>query len=253
MAAPPPDVSAFGDEVRAVLASALGEELVGVWFVGSIALGGYVAGESDVDIAAVCRGALGAAAKAALADRLSATTAHCPTRGLELTLYRSEVAASVSDEAAFELNVNGGPRMAREVRLSADGQPGFWYVLDRAIAHRRGVAISGPAASAVFADVDRARVLRALGASMRWHREHEKATLYSVLNACRAWRFAVDGALVSKIDGGEWALGRVHGPDRELIKIALDQQRSISSAEPDRNAVNQFVRQALSHLAKTST
>jgi Domain of unknown function (DUF4111) len=72
-----------------------------------------------------------------------------------------------------------------------------------------------------------------------------------VLNACRAWRFAVDGALVSKIDGGQWALGRTHGPEQELIKIALDMQRSIPAAELDRGAVKQFVWQALSHLTKT--
>jgi Domain of unknown function (DUF4111) len=70
-----------------------------------------------------------------------------------------------------------------------------------------------------------------------------------VLNACRAWRFAVDGALVSKIDGGQWALGRTHDPERELIKIALNKQRSIPAAELDRSAVKQFVRQALAHLA----
>jgi hypothetical protein len=30
--------------------------------------------------------------------------------------------------------------------------------------------------------------------SMRWHRDHEGATLYSVLDASRAWRFAAEDA-----------------------------------------------------------
>jgi hypothetical protein len=38
-------------------------------------------------------------------------------------------------------------------------------------------------------------------------------------------------------------------PERELIKIALNKQRSIPAAELDRSAVKQFVRQALAHLA----
>ena len=87
---------------------------------------------------------------------------------------------------------------------------------------------------------------------LRWGAERAPGE-YAVLNACRAWRFAVDGALVSKIEGGQWALGRVHDPERELIKIALDKQRSIFSAELDRDVVEQFVQQALSHLTKTST
>jgi streptomycin 3"-adenylyltransferase len=51
----------------------------------------------------------------------------------------------------------------------------------------------------------------------------------------------VDGALVSKIDGGQWALGRLTGPDRELVTIALDRQRCLPAAEPDTHAVRQFV------------
>ena len=43
---------------------------------------------------------------------------------------------------------------------------------------------------------------------MRWHREHEKATLYSVLNASRAWRFATENVLGSKLEGAAWARER---------------------------------------------
>jgi hypothetical protein len=43
---------------------------------------------------------------------------------------------------------------------------------------------------------------------MRWHREHELATLNSVLNASRAWRFAIEGVFGSKLGGAAWARGR---------------------------------------------
>ena len=46
--------------------------------------------------------------------------------------------------ADFEVNANGGPRMATAIHLDPDAESGFWYVLDRAIAHRSGVTISGP-------------------------------------------------------------------------------------------------------------
>ena len=48
---PPPDVAVFGNQVNTVLARIVGNDLVGAYFVGSVALGGYVPGESDVDIA----------------------------------------------------------------------------------------------------------------------------------------------------------------------------------------------------------
>jgi hypothetical protein len=216
----PADVAAFGRVTVAVLDSALPGELVGAYFVGSIALGGYVPGESDVDVVAVCRRAVPDATKRALADRLLEAAITCPARGLELTLYRSEVASSPTTNADFELNVNGGPRMERVVRLSAVGEPRFWYVLDRAVAQRSGVTLFGPPADEVFAATARHVVLQALIESVRWHREHEKATLYSVLNACRAWRFAEDDVLGSKLEGARWA--RLRWPVPTLIDAAVD-------------------------------
>jgi streptomycin 3"-adenylyltransferase len=126
-------------------------------------------------------------------------------------------------------------------------------VLHFAVCRRAGRLIGpGLSAAEVFGPVADDLVFAQLAMELRWGAEHVPGE-YAVLNACRAWRFAVDGALVSKIDGGQWALGRTQGPDRELVKIALDKQRSISSAELDRGVVEQFVQQVLSHLTKTST
>jgi hypothetical protein len=217
---PPEDAAAFGQDVAAILESTLQSELVGACFVGSVALGGYVTGESDIDIAAVCRGRLDQPTKKRLADRLLAVTMNCPARGLEFTLYRSEVASSPPSGADFEVNVNGGPRMARHVRLSSEDEPRFWYILDRAIAHRHGIGISGPHPGQVFSDAPRQLLLEVMGDSMRWHREHEKATLYSVLNGSRAWRFAVEDILGSKLEGARWARSRWRTP--ALIDAAVD-------------------------------
>ncbi|WP_080039080.1 aminoglycoside adenylyltransferase domain-containing protein [[Actinomadura] parvosata] len=43
-----------------------------------------------------------------------------------------------------------------------------------------------------------------------------------MLHACRAWRFAAEGALVSKIDGGRWALHRLPamGHERGRVRAA---------------------------------
>lgn len=217
---PPEDVVAFGQAVLTALGSVLTDELVGTYFVGSIALGGYVSGQSDLDIVAVTRHHVDDETRTALAERLVETTVDCPARGLEFTLYRAEVASSPATDADFEVNVNGGPRMTRDVHLSSDGEPRFWYVLDRAVAHRHGIAILGPPAAEVFSDIPRPLLLEVMGESMRWHREHEKATLYSVLNASRAWRFAVDDVLGSKLEGASWARRRWRVPS--LMEAAVE-------------------------------
>ncbi len=190
-----------------------------MYFVGSVALGGYVPGESDIDIAAVSSAALTDAQRHSVATAVLEASAVCPTRGVEFTLYRREVAGSRPVGADFEVNANGGPRMPTAVHLDAAAEPGFWYVLDRAIAHRSGLAISGPPARTIFADVPRSNLLEAMYQSMTWHRTHEKATLYSVLNACRAWRFAAGDVLGSKLEGAAWARSR--WPDTGVIDAAV--------------------------------
>lgn len=225
---PTPEINTFGGQVASVLARILGSDLVGVYFVGSIALGGYVPGESDVDIAAVSRSALSEALKRSVASAIVDVSGFCPTRGVEFTLYRREVAASPPTGADFEINASGGPRMPTAIHLDAGAELGFWYVLDRAIAHRSGVVISGPPPRTVFADVPRASLLGAMYDSMMWHRGHEKTTLYSVLNACRAWRFAEEDILGSKLEGAVWARDR--WPEPGVIDAAVARRRGEDAA-----------------------
>jgi hypothetical protein len=225
---PKPEVAVFGDQVTQVLARALGTDLVGVYFVGSVALGGYVPGESEIDIAAVSSATLTSRQRQSVASAVVEASAACPARGLEFTLYRSEIAGARPSGAGFEVNANGGPRMPTAVHLDAATEPGFWYVLDRAIAHRSGLAISGPPARRIFADVPRGILLEAMNESMAWHRAHEKATLYSVLNACRAWRFAAVDVLGSKLEGA--ARARARWPDPALIDAAAALRRGEPAA-----------------------
>jgi len=61
-----------------------------------------------------------------------------------------------------------------------------------------------------------------------------------VLNACRAWRCAVDGALVSNVDGGRWAETRLDEPERTLVRDALALQSGEQAAPLDPDAVRTF-------------
>ena len=244
-----PEVILFGDEVAGALARTLGEDLVGVYFVGSVALGGYVSGESDVDIAAVSKVTLTEAQKHRVASAIVEVSGACPARGLEFTLYRSEVAGSPPKGADFEVNANGGPRMPTAIHLDAGAESGFWYVLDRAIAYRSGVVISGPPPGTIFVDVPRKSLLGAMYESMTWHRAQEKATLYSVLNACRAWRFAEEDILGSKLEGAAWARDR--WPETGVIDAAVALRRG-EDAALDETAVDALLSAVAERLVEAA-
>jgi hypothetical protein len=244
-----PEVALFGHQVAEAVARTVGADLVGVYFVGSVAMGGYVPGESDIDIAAVANAALTDPQRQAVASAVIEASAVCPARGVEFSLYRREVAGSRPEGADFEVNANGGPRMPTAVHLDPTSEPAFWYVLDRAIAHRYGVAISGPPAREIFADIPRSTLLEAMSESMAWHRAHEKATLYSVLNACRAWRFAAVDMLGSKLEGAAWARDR--WPDTGVIDAAVALRHG-EHATLDESAVDALLASAASRVREAA-
>jgi hypothetical protein len=92
------------------------------------------------------------------------------------------------------------------------------------MARERGSALLGPPPAEVFADVDRRRLLRSFADDVTWGLDQGLAG-YAVLNACRALRFATDGGLYSKLEGGEWALAQGIG-DPSLIAVASPNRTS---------------------------
>ena len=144
---------------------------------------------------------------------------------------------------------NGVSKEPTAVHLDAATEEGFWYVLDRAVARRSGVVIAGPSPGRVFADVPRRALLEAMRQSMTWHRVHDKATLYSVLNACRAWRFTEDDVLGSKLAGASWA--RERWPDTDVIDAAVALRRGHDAAL-DSEGVRALVSAAAAHLRRAA-
>ncbi len=237
----------YAQDAACALAALLGSQLVGVYLHGSAVLGGFDARRSDVDIVAVTDGPMTAAQQAAATDALSDHSLPCPAHGLELSVVTTEVAKHPTAEPAFELHQATTPGSAKVLDgHEHGGDPDL--VLYFAVCRTAGRLLGpGRPAREVFGpvpdDLARAQMLREL----RWAAENSPDE-YAVLNACRAWRFAVDGALLSKLGGGQWALGRVGAADHDLVKIAIDRQRCVTGTGLDPRAVRQFVQQVASFL-----
>lgn len=83
-----------------------------------------------------------------------------------------------------------------------------------------------------------------------WHGiAHEKATLYSVLNACRAWRFAAADVLGSKLEGAAWA--RARWQDTGLIDAAVALRRG-QDATLDESAVDALLAAVANRLREAA-
>lgn len=241
----------YAEAVASRSAEILGSGLAGVYVHGSAVLGGFVPSRSDVDVLVVCEGALTDVQKAAFAQSLSESALPCPARGLELSVVRRETSLRPSAEPPYELHLSTAPDDCKVVDgRGKDGDADL--VLHFAVCATAGRLVgSGLPRHEVFGVVASGLIAGQMVRELRWAARHVPNE-YAVLNACRALKFAEDGSLVSKVDGGEWALSRE--PDREdaaLIEGALRRQRNLGTTALDPEMVRRFVDAVTQRLTTT--
>jgi Domain of unknown function (DUF4111) len=255
MTQPEDRLATLPDEVRAYvlqlverLQAQLGADLLGAYLVGSAALGGFAPGRSDIDVQAVCAEPLRQAHKERIVGSLAHPTLACPARGCEFVLYSRIAMADPAAGGAYEINLNSGPRMPLHVSYEPAADPAFWFVLDRAILREHGLGLVGPEPHELVAPMPRPRLLEALLAALRWHAEHDRPGADSILNACRAWRFAEEGRWSSKIEAAAWA--RTRAGQAAIIEHALALRAGTTDQALERGHVRRFVEQIMARLAQ---
>jgi hypothetical protein len=226
-------------EVVRRLSHTLNDRFVSAYVTGSLALGGFIPDQSDIDVIAVSSDSLKIDDKHAVVAALHQDALACPARGLELVVYSRSAAATASRASCFEINLNTGPRMPFHVSFDCASEPAHWFLLDIAIVRRHGRVLAGPPPDGVFASIAREWLLNALYESLDWHAEHERITHYSVLNACRALRFALDDVWSTKEQAAEWARTRVD--DAALVEQSLAIRRGETTQLPERERARTFV------------
>jgi hypothetical protein len=236
----------------------LGDGLLGAYAAGSLGLEAYQPGRSDIDVALVCEQALPLATKQELVRRLRHEALPCPARGLELVAYRLDVARSGTAEPGFEVELNTGPRMDFRAtydprdRPAADGR--FWYGLDRSILHQSGLALLGPPAAEVFADLPAAELRRLLVDALTWWLARPTpagdapapGAEDAVLGACRALVRHRDGVWLAKGAAGRRLVAAGH-PAADLIIGAVAARTG--GPPPTGSAARDFQRQVRAEIA----
>ncbi|HKH15319.1 MAG TPA: aminoglycoside adenylyltransferase domain-containing protein [Solirubrobacterales bacterium] len=212
------------------LRAILDPSLIGVYAGGSWALGDYLPGRSDLDVAVVVRESLSPELGKAAVARLRHESLPCPARCLELVVYRLDTARSGSAGADFELNLNTGgdtPLLVQSNGASRDAGA-HWFAIDRSVLAQAGIALLGPPANEVFAPIPLAALAPVVAESVRWHRDHPVEPGDAVLNACRALRFADEGCWSSKPAAGRWAVGRGLAPPNLVTRACRARAEPVS-------------------------
>ena len=218
----------------------LRETLVGLYLHGSGAMGGWHDRLSDVDVLAVVGRRLTSDEKPAVAASLAGWPA--PGAGLECSIVALSSFEPLLPAPQFELHVTTG---AEPKVVDGAGHRGDWdLVMHFAVCRERGLAISGPPPHEVFPEVPRRMLLEAFRAELAWGLAHAPAR-YAILNACRAWAFAEEGRLLSKVEGGEWAIARGFQPAAVVAALAAQRGEDATISREETERIVEHARAAL--------
>jgi predicted nucleotidyltransferase len=209
-------------------AAALGGAVVSVILHGSLKLGEFTPGRSDIDMLVVVDAPLGDDQVMRLQGAVEQPRTEAPTR-VDLRLVTRATAASPPRvpelEAAFEIRLGNDKELMRRV-----AEPDL--LAELSIARANGRRIVGAAPWAVIGTVP-AEWLRDVGDRQlaMWQDLIDDAdhSELMVLTACRIWRFSAEGVHCSKAAAGRWALDR--DPSLRAVEEAL-RQRTIDPAVP---------------------
>lgn len=229
----PTELRPYLEELVRRTRTVCGPHLVSVLAVGSLALGDYRHGRSDVDVTVVVEPALPGPALHDLAGALAHPHLPCPAAGLELVVYGTDFVRRPSGAAGYLLDLNTGPLLPSRADVEAARSPAFWYVIDRSVAHQTGLTLFGRPAREVVAAPDRPDLLAAIRASVREHSDGEGHLADNrVLNGCRSVVFCRTGRWTAKRTAArEVALAEEEF--RPLIEAAVRSfERPRSSALP---------------------
>jgi streptomycin 3"-adenylyltransferase len=206
----------------------LGDNIVGVYAHGSLALGCFNPALSDLDVLVVTTRSLTPEQRDALGPLLGRVPR------LEIHFLTGPALVPWRHPAPYDLY------FGLEERLDGPGED-HDLAAHITVARQAGVALLGPRPADVFPVVPWADYEDSLLRDLRWCGDHGGG-LYTVLSPARIWATLTERAVHSKASGAAWALERAPQGFRPLLSRALETYRS-GTSEPwlERDEVRPFV------------
>jgi predicted nucleotidyltransferase len=214
----------FAERLAGACSHSLDDLVDGVVLHGSLALGDYTPGRSDIDLLVVVARPLADGEVAALTDAVAADAAKVPIR-VDLRVVTREVAASPTATPPMELAIEARPRGEPPVCVVRRRPGERDLAVELSICRAIGRSIASRPATSLIAEVPAEWVVAAGDAQLaEWQAigDDPRYAQLTVLTACRIWRFAEELRHCSKTAAAEWALE--NEPSLAVVQAALRQR-----------------------------
>lgn len=243
--------------LRQVVTDVFGGNLVGVYIHGSLALGSYNPHVSDLDYVIVVSRAPSKSTKLRLMratfDKL---IPYAPQKGLEFHVLTQNELKRGRHPFYFELHYS--PMHKREYIDDPEGYVAVMHGLDPdlavhlAVIWQSGIVVTGRPIRSVFSEISSVDYFdSALRDVSDAATEIMGNPVYTILNLCRLVGYMSDGIILSKADGGCWAIGHTDSMYNPIIKWALAEYTGSSgeNREPHKEALTSFAQAMLARIA----
>ena len=214
------------DEIINKSKEILGENLIGIYLHGSMAMGCFNPDKSDIDLIIVVEDDISDAQKLALMEHIVLLNRQAPRKGLEISVVKRQYCKPFVYPTPFELHFSpmhlkwfqDAPQDYVDKMKGEDIDLAAHFTIIR----EYGVVLWGEKIEEVFAPVPRENYLASICADVENATDVIlKGPVYIILNLCRVLAFVKDGLYLSKEKGGQWGMERLPSEYHSVIEQAL--------------------------------
>ena len=199
------ELSVLLDKLSCAIQEILGGNLVGIYVHGSIAQKAFRWNVSDVDFLIVVQSEPSDDAKRKLLDTTIYLSEFAPPKGLEWSVVTLADCLHVSHPVPFCLHYSiahkqhflTSPEEYIQHMKGRDGDLAAYF----AVVRQCGIVLYGKPIEDVFGPVPKDFIMDSFRENV-----HDDDTPNGILNRCRYEAYRLEGVLLSKIDGAQWAL-----------------------------------------------
>lgn len=223
----------------------LGDDLCGIYLHGSAVMGCFNPAKSDIDLIVVVEETVPDETKRAFMEMTVALNEAAPPKGIEMSVVKRGVCRPFVYPTPYELHFSAGhlawyrrdPEGYIREMQGTDKDLAAHFTVIRA----RGRCLHGLPIEEVFGQVPREDYLDSLWYDVEGAGEEIRSyPMYLILNLARVLAFCREGTVLSKKEGGLWALDHLPATFHPLIRDALREYTQAAAVAYDEAAAKEY-------------
>lgn len=233
----------------------LKDNLVGVYLHGSSVMGCFNPMKSDLDFIIVVKRSLSDAEKRSYLEMTAKYNALGPAKGIEMSIVLKEACNPFVYPTPFDLHFSAG-HLGR-FHTDPDGYIAGMKGTDKDLAAhftiigKRGKCLYGAPIKEVFAEVPSCDYMDSIWFDVEEAQEEITVyTMYLTLNLARVLAYKKEGLVLSKKEGGEWAIDNLPAEFHPLIKDALREYSESEDVVYDKALARHYAEYVIGQIKK---